>query len=194
MGVADANVTGNVHGGLILRLCDEVAGIAAVRHSGARVVTAALDRMTFLHPVFVGNLVTVKATVNAAWRTSMEVGVRVEAENVRTGEVTHTSTAYLTMVALDEDGRPSAVPPVEPETADEQRRAREAQLRRDNRLEERRRIDSGRSETLSSSKRMSLRFRPGCPDPSQTTGPEGWASSGSWRHSVKRPSLTVTRT
>jgi acyl-CoA hydrolase len=147
MGVADANVAGNVHGGLILRLCDDVAGIAAVRHSGARVVTAALDRMTFLHPVYVGNLVTVKATVNAAWRSSMEVGVRVEAENVRTGEVTHTSTAYLTMVALDEDGRPSAVPPVEPETADEQRRAREAQLRRDNRLEERRRIDSGRSET-----------------------------------------------
>ena len=147
MGVADANMAGNVHGGVILHLCDEVAGIAAVRHSGARVVTAAMDRMNFLHPVYVGNLVTVKATVNAAWRTSMEVGVRVEAENVRTGEVTHTSTAYLTMVALDEDGRPSAVPPVEPETADEQRRAREAQLRRDNRLEERRRIDSGRSET-----------------------------------------------
>jgi acyl-CoA hydrolase len=147
MGVADANMAGNVHGGLILHLCDEVAGIAAVRHSGARVVTAAMDRMNFLHPVYVGNLVTVKATVNAAWRTSMEVGVRVEAENVRTGDVTHTSTAYLTMVALDEDGRPSAVPPVEPETADEQRRAREAQLRRDNRLEERRRIESARSET-----------------------------------------------
>jgi acyl-CoA hydrolase len=147
MGVADANVAGNVHGGLILRLCDEVAGIAAVRHSGARVVTAALDRMTFLHPVYVGNLVTVKATVNAAWRTSMEVGVRVEAEKVRTGEVTHTSTAYLTMVAMDEDGRPSAVPPVGPETADEQRRAREAQLRRDNRLEERRRIEGARGET-----------------------------------------------
>jgi acyl-CoA hydrolase len=147
MSVADANMAGNVHGGLILHLCDEVAGIAAVRHSGARVVTAALDRMNFLHPVYVGNLVTVKATVNAAWRTSMEVGVRVEAENVRTGDVTHTSTAYLTMVALDEDGRPSAVPRVEPETADEQRRAREAQLRRDNRLEERRRIESARSET-----------------------------------------------
>jgi acyl-CoA hydrolase len=147
MGVADANMAGNVHGGVILHLCDEVAGIAAVRHSGARVVTAAMDRMNFLHPVYVGNLVTVKATVNAAWRTSMEVGVRVEAENVRTGEVTHTSTAYLTMVALDEDGQPSAVPPVEPETADEQRRAREAQLRRDNRLEERRHIESARSET-----------------------------------------------
>ena len=147
MGVVDANTHGNVHGGAIMRMCDEVAGIAAVRHSGARVVTAALDRMTFLHPVYVGNLVTVKATVNAAWRTSMEVGVRVEAENVRTGEVTHTSTAYLTMVAMDEDGRPSAVPPVGPETADEQRRAREAQLRRDNRLEERRRIEGARGET-----------------------------------------------
>ncbi|MDQ5832257.1 MAG: acyl-CoA thioesterase [Actinomycetota bacterium] len=144
MGVADANIAGNVHGGLILRLCDEVAGIAAVRHSGARVVTAAMDRMTFMHPVYVGNLVTVKATVNAAWRTSMEVGVRVEAENVRTGEVTHTSTAYLTMVALDDDGRPAAIPPVRAETPDEERRAREAQLRRDNRLEERQRIESAR--------------------------------------------------
>lgn len=144
MGVADGNLAGNVHGGVILHLCDEVAGIAAVRHSGARVVTAAMDRMTFLHPVLVGNLVTVKATVNAAWRSSMEVGVRVEAETVRTGEVTHTSTAYLTMVALDDEGRPAAVPPVRPESADEQRRAHEAQLRRDNRLEERRRIESAR--------------------------------------------------
>jgi acyl-CoA hydrolase len=123
MGVADANTAGNVHGGLILHLCDEVAGIAAVRHSSARVVTAAMDRMTFLHPVYVGDLVTVKATVNAAWRSSMEVGVRVEAENVRTGEVTHTSTAYLTMVALDDEGRPAAVPPVEAESSAEQRRA-----------------------------------------------------------------------
>ena len=146
MGVADANVAGNVHGGLILRLCDEVAGIAAVRHSGARVVTAALDRMTFLHPVYVGNLVTVKATVNAAWRTSMEVGVRVEAENVRTGEVTHTSTAYVTMVALDGDGRPVAVPAVQAETTDEKRRAREAQVRRNNRLQERRHIEGARGE------------------------------------------------
>ena len=144
MGVADANIAGNVHGGVILHLCDEVAGIAAVRHSGLRVVTAAMDRMVFLHAVYVGNLVTVKATVNAAWRTSMEVGVRVEAENVRTGEVTHTSTAYVTMVALDEEGRPAEVPPVRAESPDEQRRAREAQLRRDNRLEERRGIESAR--------------------------------------------------
>jgi acyl-CoA hydrolase len=141
----DANTAGNVHGGTIMHLCDEVAGIAAVRHSGQRVVTAAMDRMTFLHPVYVGNLVTVKATVNAAWRSSMEVGVRVEAENVRTAEVTHTSTAYLTMVALDDEGRPARVPPIAPETRDEERRAREAQFRRDNRLEERRRIEEARS-------------------------------------------------
>jgi acyl-CoA hydrolase len=144
MGIVDANTAGNVHGGLILHLCDEVAGIAAVRHSGSRVVTAAMDRMTFLNPVYVGNLVTVRATVNASWRTSMEVGVRVEAENVRTGEVTHTSTAYLTMVALDDEGRPAPVPPIRAGSPDEERRAREAQLRRDNRLEERRRIEADR--------------------------------------------------
>ena len=145
MGPADANTSGNVHGGVLMHLCDEVAGIAAVRHSGARVVTAAMDRMSFRHPVFVGQLVTVKATVNAAWRSSMEVGVRIESENVRTGEVLHTSTAYLTMVALDEYGNPTGVPPVAPETPDEERRAREAELRRDTRLAERRRIEEERS-------------------------------------------------
>jgi acyl-CoA hydrolase len=145
MGIADANSAGNVHGGVIMHLCDEVAGIAAVRHSGTRVVTAAMDRMTFRHPVFVGQLVTVKAAVNAAWRSSMEVGVRVESENVRSGEVVHTSTAYLTMVALDDDGNPTEVPPIAPETPDETRRAREAQLRRDNRLAERRSIEEERA-------------------------------------------------
>jgi acyl-CoA hydrolase len=145
IGPADANNAGNVHGGVIMHACDEVAGIAAVRHSGKRVVTAAMDRMTFLHPVFVGQLITVKATVNAAWRTSMEVGVRVESENVRTGELTHTSTAYLTMVALDNDGNPTEVPPISAVTGDEQRREREAQLRRDNRLAERQRIEEERA-------------------------------------------------
>jgi acyl-CoA hydrolase len=145
MGPADANNAGNVHGGVIMHLCDEVAGIAAVRHSGARVVTAAMDRMVFRHPVFVGQLVTVKATVNAAWRSSMEVGVRVESENVRRGEVLHTSTAYLTMVALDDEGNPTEVPPIAPETPEEIRRAREAQLRRDTRLGERQRIEEERA-------------------------------------------------
>jgi acyl-CoA hydrolase len=146
MRVSDANNAGNVHGGVIMYLCDEVAGIAAVRHSGARVVTVAMDRMTFLHPVYVGHLVTVRAMVNAAWRTSMEVGVRVEAEDIRTGDVTHTSAAYLTMVALDDEGRPAQVPELAPETADEERRQREAQLRRDNRLAERERIEAERGD------------------------------------------------
>jgi acyl-CoA hydrolase len=144
MGIADANTAGNVHGGSIMRMCDEVAGIAAIRHSGGRVVTAGMDRMTFLHPVFVGMLVTVKATVNAAWRTSMEVGVRVEAENVHTGEVTHTSTAYLTMVALTPEGKPRPVAPVEPRTEIEHRRCREAELRRATRLREREEILAAR--------------------------------------------------
>jgi acyl-CoA hydrolase len=146
MGPGDANIAGNVHGGVIMHLCDEVAGIAAVRHSGRRAVTAAMDRMNFLHPVYVGELVTVKATVNAAWRTSMEVGVRVESENIRSGEVVHTSTAYLTMVALDDEGKPTGVPPLSPETSDERRREREAQLRRDHRLAERERIEAARGE------------------------------------------------
>ena len=105
--------------------------------STTRVVTAGMDRMTFLVPVHVGQLVTVRASVNAAWRTSMEVGVRVESEHVRTGEIAHTSTAYLTMVALDDDERPTEIPPLVPETPDERRREGEAQFRRKNRLAER---------------------------------------------------------
>ena len=144
MGIPEANTAGNVHGGTIMKLCDEVAGVAAIRHCSRRVVTAAMDRMTFLHPVYVGELVTVTASVNAAWRTSMEVGVRVEKENVWTGEKLHTSTAYFTLVALDDEGQPAPVPPVEPQTPNEQRRAREAQLRRDNRLAERDQITAER--------------------------------------------------
>lgn len=146
MGIEDANTAGYVHGGVIMRLCDEVAGIAAIRHCGVRVVTAGMDRMTFMHPVHVGALVTFSATVNAAWRTSVEVGIRVESENIRTRERSHTSTAYLTMVALNDDGRPTAVPPLQPQTAEELRREREAQLRRDNRLAEREAIRHGRGE------------------------------------------------
>jgi acyl-CoA hydrolase len=144
MGVADANTAGSVHGGRIMYLCDEVAGIAAIRHSGCRVVTAGVDRMNFLHAVLVGDLVTVRATVNAAWRTSLEVGVRVEREQVHTGEVEHTSTAYLTMVALDDERRPTEVPPIFPETDVERRRQREAELRRSYRLAEREQIVEAR--------------------------------------------------
>ena len=146
MGIQDANTAGNVHGGTILRMCDEVAGIAAIRHSGGRVVTAGMDRMTFLHPVVVGMIVSVRGMVNAAWRTSMEVGVRVEAEDVRTGEITHTSSAYLTMVALTEEGKPAPVPPVDPQTDDERRRLREAEHRRATRLREREEIVAARAK------------------------------------------------
>jgi acyl-CoA hydrolase len=137
MAITDANNAGFVHGGTVMKLCDEAAGIAAIKHSGRRAVTAGVDRVTFLHPVFVGELLSCAASVNAAWHTSMEIGVRVEAENPHTGETRHTSTAYVTMVALDEDGRPTPVPPVAPETDAERRRQREAELRRRNRLSER---------------------------------------------------------
>jgi acyl-CoA hydrolase len=146
MGVGDANLAGFVHGGRVMKLCDEAAGITAIKHSGRRVVTAAVDRMTFLHPVFVGELITCTASVNAAWRTSMEVGVRVEAEDPRGGEKRHTSTAYLTMVALDDDGEPTPVPPLAPETDGERRRQREAELRRSNRLAEREQILRSRGD------------------------------------------------
>ena len=144
MGVADANSSGDIHGGTIMKLVDEAAGIAAVRHSKRRTVTASMDRMSFLVPIKIGQLVTFTATVNAAWRTSMEVGVRVEAEDPRTGQVRHASTAYLTFVALDDDGRPTAVPPIAPLTATEERRQREAELRRKHRLVEREAIEHGR--------------------------------------------------
>ena len=137
-------MAGNIHGGAIMRLCDEVAAIAAIRHSGHRVVTAAIDRMTFRSPVLVSELVTLSASVNAAWRTSMEVGVRVEKENVWTGERVHTSTAYLTMVALDAEGQPALIPAIAPDTPDAERRAREAQTRRDNRLAEREQLSAER--------------------------------------------------
>jgi acyl-CoA hydrolase len=93
--------------------------------------------MTFLEPIEISELVTFKASVNAVWRSSMEVGVRVEAERPRTGEVRHTSSAYLTMVAVDEDGRPVEVPPLRVDDAEEERRERDAQVRRRNRLAER---------------------------------------------------------
>jgi acyl-CoA hydrolase len=146
MGIGDANSAGFVHGGVVMRLCDEAAGIAAIRHCGSRVVTAAVDRMTFLHPVHIGELLICSASVNAVWRTSMEVGVRVEAEKPRTGERRHTSTAYLTMVAIDDEGRPAPVPPLLVETEVERRRQREAELRRRNRLSEREEILRERGE------------------------------------------------
>ena len=145
VGIGDANAAGFVHGGVVMRLCDEAAGVVAVKHSRCRVVTAAVDRMAFVEPVHVGDLLTLSASVNAVWRSSMEVGVRVEAESPRTGERRHTNSAYFTMVALDDEGNPTEVPPIAPETPDESRRAREAQLRRDTRLAERQKIEEERA-------------------------------------------------
>jgi acyl-CoA hydrolase len=145
MGVTDANSGGNIHGGTIMKLADEAAGLAAIKYARQRVVTVAMDRMEFLVPIYVAELVTFRAMVNAAWRTSMEVGVRVEAENPITGELRHTNTAYLTMVALDADGRPAPVPPPLAQSPDEQRRQREAETRRSNRLAERAHFEAHRT-------------------------------------------------
>jgi len=137
MQLHDANLAGNVHGGVIMYMIDNTAGVAAVRHAHSNVVTASIDRLDFHHPVYVGDLVTLKASINMVGRTSMEVGVRVESENIVTGKIRHTASAYLTMVALDEKGHPLEIPPLVPETDEEIRRNREARSRRDMRLQER---------------------------------------------------------
>ena len=137
MGPTDANVAGSVHGGAVMRLCDEAAATAAVRHCRQMVVTAAMGRMTFLLPIRLGQLLTFRASVNAVWRTSMEVGVRVEAEDIATGALQHTNSAYLTMVAVDATGSPFQVPPLFMEDEEDRRREREAQLRRQSALAER---------------------------------------------------------
>jgi len=134
MDLTDANLLGNVHGGEVMKLVDNAGGLAAMKHCGGPVVTVALDEMSFIEPVYVGDVVTVKAMVNDVGRTSLEVGVRVEAENVVTGRRVHTSSAYLVYVALDKDGKPRPVPPLLAETEEEQQRQREAKLRREARL------------------------------------------------------------
>jgi acyl-CoA hydrolase len=135
----DANPAGNVHGGVIMKHIDETAGVVAFRHSRSNSVTASIDRVTFHYPVFIGNLLTLKASLNMASRTSMEVGVRVESEDLLTGEVRHTASAYLTFVALDESGHPREIPGLITEGEDDVRRLAQAQNRRKSRLEERER-------------------------------------------------------
>ncbi len=125
----DANVAGNVHGGNIMKLADSASGVVAIRHSGRNCVTATVDRFEFFAPVFVGNLVTLYASLNYVGRTSMEVGVRVEAEDLRTGKKTHTNTSYFVMVALDGNGRPVEVPPLILETDEDRRRNEDARRR-----------------------------------------------------------------
>ena len=132
----DANLAGNVHGGVVMKHIDSTAGIVAIRHASSNVVTASIDRLDFHSPVYIGDLLTLKASLNMVGRTSLEVGVRVEAENVLSGKVRHTASAYLTFVALGSDGRPIEVPPLILETEEEIRRNREAKARRELRLAE----------------------------------------------------------
>jgi acyl-CoA hydrolase len=130
----DANPLGSIMGGRVMHFIDVAAAIAATRHAHRPCVTASVDHIDFLCPVRVGDLLVLRASVNYAGRTSMEVGVRVEVEDRRAGTRTHTSTAYLTFVALSENGEPVAVPPLLPETEDDHRRFREAEKRRAERL------------------------------------------------------------
>jgi len=128
---SDANPWGNVHGGEIVKLIDSCAGAAAQRHARTKVVTARIDELSFTSPVLVGDLVTARASVNETGRTSMEVGVRVDAENTLTGKIAHVASAYLVFVAIDDQGRPREVPPVVAETDEEKRRMAAAKQRRE---------------------------------------------------------------
>jgi uncharacterized protein (TIGR00369 family) len=135
MGIDDTNPWGNVHGGTIMKLVDTAAAMAAHRHSRHRMATVALDGMRFFHPVHVGNLVYAHARVTAVWRTSLEAAVEVEAENVLTGERRHTASAFLVFVALDDTGQPTAIPPLLLETDADRALARDAEARRQRRLQ-----------------------------------------------------------
>jgi acyl-CoA hydrolase len=131
----DANVLGNLLGGKVMHLVDLCGALAAIRHARTPMVTAAVDHMTFLSPVKIGQLLMLRSSVNRVFRTSMEVGVKVLVEDLGTGEVRHTSSAYLTFVAVDAAGNRVPIPPVIPETEQEKRRYEEAALRREHRLE-----------------------------------------------------------
>ena len=132
----DANPAGNVHGGVIMKYIDDAAGVVAIRHSGTVCVTASIDRLDFHNPVFIGDLLILKASLNLVGRTSMEVGVRVEAETTATGEVRHTASAYLTFVALGKDMKPMKIPGLNLMDPMDVRRNREANDRRMIRLAE----------------------------------------------------------
>jgi acyl-CoA hydrolase len=132
----DANPLGNLLGGRVMHLVDLAGALAATRHARCPVVTASVDSMTFLHPVHIGQLLILKSSVNRVFRTSMEVGVKVWVEDLRTGDVRHTSSAYLTFVALGPNNERIAVPGVIPETEQEKRRYEKAGQRREYRLAE----------------------------------------------------------
>jgi acyl-CoA hydrolase len=130
----DANLLGNMLGGHVMHLVDLCGAIAGIRHARCMVVTASIDQMTFLHPIRLGELVRLKSQVNRVFRTSMEVGVKVWIENLQSGTLRHTSSAYLTFVGLDKAGSKLVLPPIVPESEDEKRRYEEAAERRAYRL------------------------------------------------------------
>lgn len=132
----DANLAGIMHGGVVMKHIDDAAGVVAIKHTGSNVVTASIDRLDFHHPVLIGNLLTIKACINMVGKSSMEIGVRVEAEDIISQKIRHTASAYLTFVALDENNRPSSVPTLEILTTDEKRRNQEAMDRKQVRLAE----------------------------------------------------------
>ncbi len=138
----DANPLGTLFGGKVMHLVDLAGSLAAARHARRPVVTASIDHLDFLHPVHIGQLMVLRSSVNRVFRTSMEVGVRVCVEDLRTGVVRHASSAFLTFVALGDDGKPMPIPPVIPETEDEKRRYVQASERRRYRLELRARAKS----------------------------------------------------
>lgn len=129
-----SNPLGNVHGGVILKLCDECGGIVATRHARRPAVTVSFDRVNFYQPVYVGQLLTVRGRITWVGHSSIEVQLRVEAEDMLSGEITHTNSAYSVYVALDAQGKPVEVPPLQLETADERRRFAEGQQRQEHRL------------------------------------------------------------
>jgi acyl-CoA hydrolase len=131
---SDANPHGNVHGGTLMKLADTAGGTCATRHARRSMVTVVMDSMTFEQPVYVGNLVTLRGCVTWTGRTSLEVEVTIDAENLVTGDIRHISTAYFVYVAVDEHGRPTPVTPLEVKTDEQRQRWREAEKRRTVRL------------------------------------------------------------
>jgi len=148
MSPQDANIAGNIHGGVIMRHIDNAAAIAAVRHTKTNVVTASIDRLNFHNPVFIGDLVSFQASINMVGKSSMEIGVRVESENLISGESKHIASAYLTFVALDALGKPMTVPSLKVKTADERRRNEEAQERKKIRTLERIKEDQHQNSSV----------------------------------------------
>jgi acyl-CoA hydrolase len=142
----DANPAGIVHGGVVMKHIDDAAGVVALRHTRGNVVTASIDRLDFHNPAFIGNLLSLKASLNLVGTTSMEVGVRVETEDLKTGEIRHTASAYLTFVALDNSFTPRPVPALLLESQADRRRNRQAQARRRVRLAEKTRESSCRTD------------------------------------------------